>query len=653
MCRCRVPVQGYTGSHVLCCVHGRLRRYYRDNTECLACPSSVPLSLAFGSILVFGIAFCIAKYGRYFQGLGMPRIVVSCCMCVSFYVHRAVRRDGSLAREFACVCLVLLQGHWALVITSVSSFNFQWPTVLIEFMKYLRNTFSFMSLTLFRPECEIDVPYIYRWIIRILTPLLLIYIVWVVSALHSIVACYLFSRNKRYAKAPVNIAMCELGVCSNFVTHYLRDPATMEYRFVCEVCAISQKYRPVVYSSKSAPAAAEAAGGAGDAVVPATAPAADTRPVLETFPIPAGLSFGSMSTGQRIGVLMAVLKEDIANSRRAVLCLVMFFLLLLAAFGFAAVATLWYLGTGDITFSPYVVATVAFVVGLATALALLMGVGVSPSSTLASEIPFFGAGSGGRRICGTRWKAMPVLGGTIRWLRIIMLSVALAGVSVCLLPTVLVALLFACVWPLRYVLYLSINVVIMAAILVLLVVYKTALMVIGVCVRGVLYGVLLCVCGRALLEGGFESRPDKSPKVVLARLWHTSELLIREPTMWSGVLLRGNLFLWTLTRLLFCWTLRRPSRFHKLHVLARSIPCVLWRWLVGARPRGWGGVRCSSFTNVCASQWMASIFPCAGPFFSGPLISFTRSARPPPSASVVRMHAGSSPVSGSWSGLWC
>ena len=62
---------GYTGKKCGFCARG----FYRSNTVCLACPSSVPLSLAFGSILLFAISFSIAKYGRYFQGLGMPRIV--------------------------------------------------------------------------------------------------------------------------------------------------------------------------------------------------------------------------------------------------------------------------------------------------------------------------------------------------------------------------------------------------------------------------------------------------------------------------------------------------------------------------------------------------------------------------------------------------
>ncbi len=56
----------------------------------------------------------------------------------------------------------------------MASFDFRWPTILINFFNYLRNTFAFMSLTLFRPECEIDIPYIYRWIFRITMPLLLV-----------------------------------------------------------------------------------------------------------------------------------------------------------------------------------------------------------------------------------------------------------------------------------------------------------------------------------------------------------------------------------------------------------------------------------------------------------------------------------------------
>jgi hypothetical protein len=100
---------------------------------------------------------------------------------------------------------------------------------------------------------------------------------------------------------------------------------------------------------------------------------------------------------------------------------------------------------------------------------------------------------------------------------------------------------------------------------------QTAHAAIAVAKRGVLYGLMVCVCGTSMLNGLYVGRGEGSVKVVLARLWHVSELRTREPSMWSGVVVLGNRFLWTLTRLLLCWRLRRPQRFHKLHTLSRSL----------------------------------------------------------------------------------
>ena len=252
----------------------------------------------------------------------------------------------SLSR--GCLFSLSRQSHWALVVSAVSSFNFRWPDILIHFMNDLRTTFSFMSLTLFRPECELNVPYFYRWIVRIATPLILIYIVWVVSSLHNIVACYLFSRNKRYPRAPVNIAMCELGVCSELVSHYIRDPNTMEFRFMCDVCAISHKYRPAQYSSS-----VDAASSSTDASL--------DSPNLRAYPMPPGLTFGSMSGGQKVSMLVKLVIEDIRHSRRALVFAILQALLLAGAFVSASILTQRDIKTGYAQFSPYVVAVVSFV----------------------------------------------------------------------------------------------------------------------------------------------------------------------------------------------------------------------------------------------------------------------------------------------------
>ncbi len=163
--------------------------------------------------------------------------------------------------------------------------------MLVNFLNYLRTLFSFMSLTVFRPECEFSIPYIAQWTLRIAMPVALIYLVWVVSALHSIIASYAFSRNRRFPNASLNIAMCELGVCPSFVSHYLRDPVTMQFRFMCDVCAISHKYRPVLYTENV------------DAM---KMDAHVDPPSLRAFPLPPGLTFGTMSLSQTLRFVCAL-----------------------------------------------------------------------------------------------------------------------------------------------------------------------------------------------------------------------------------------------------------------------------------------------------------------------------------------------------------
>ena len=97
---------------------------------------------------------------------------------------------------------------------------------------------------------------------------------------------------------------------------------------------------------------------------------------------------------------------------------------------------------------------------------------------------------------------------------------------------------------------------------------------IAVAKRGILYGVMALVCDPAMLSGTFQGRGDGSVKVVLARVWHVSELRTREMSVWSGVVVLGTRFLWTLTRLLVCWRLRRPQRFKPLHLLSWSLTYV-------------------------------------------------------------------------------
>ena len=43
-----------------------------------------------------------------------------------------------------------------------------------------RNMFSFLNITLFRPECEVNISYRARWLLELGTPLVLIYIVIIV-----------------------------------------------------------------------------------------------------------------------------------------------------------------------------------------------------------------------------------------------------------------------------------------------------------------------------------------------------------------------------------------------------------------------------------------------------------------------------------------
>ena len=113
---------------------------------------------------------------------------------------------------------------------------------------FIRNTFSFLNITLFRPECEVNISYKATWLIKLGTPALLIYVVVIVWFVHR----YCFKKLLEESKTPqsrqhlsgifrtshsldsnrkIVVDMCAQGQCSNFGRYYLAK------KLYCTHCA--------------------------------------------------------------------------------------------------------------------------------------------------------------------------------------------------------------------------------------------------------------------------------------------------------------------------------------------------------------------------------------------------------------------------------
>jgi hypothetical protein len=79
------------------------------------------------------------------------------------------------------------------------SYHVSWRETLVACCLGVdRNIFSFLSFTLFRPECEVNMSYRARWVLKLSTPAALIYIIVIVWLVHrTVMVVILKAKGKR------------------------------------------------------------------------------------------------------------------------------------------------------------------------------------------------------------------------------------------------------------------------------------------------------------------------------------------------------------------------------------------------------------------------------------------------------------------------
>jgi hypothetical protein len=307
---------------------------------------------------------------------------------------------------------------------------------------------------------------------------------------------------------------------------------------------------------------------------------------VHAYPLHPSLTFGCQSSVQRLRTFVRLVREDLRHSRRATVCLYVF--AALAGLSIAGSAFGAYVLSAYVPLSPYLLFALLVMLALSVILSSVLTVGIRRDSFLARELTFFRDSHGGARIAGVRLKAIPVVAQTLRFLRILGVSVAASFAVVVLMPTVTVLFVLRALWPLRYLLFVAGNLLFMASIGALVIFYRILKNLFAVMYRGFVYGILRLVCEEGALESrGLMMDHDGAVPVTvaMARLWLVCEAGSRTYSVFHGLYVQSFVFLSILFRFAVLWPCQRPAgRFYPLRQLARNMTCgsrmCLWLWLV-------------------------------------------------------------------------
>lgn len=162
--------------------------FYKSAEYCMKCPEKSPVLLVLMILLLITFLIAFARYANKFKGLGSPRILMNYVAVTSAFMY----------------------------------FNIAWPDILKDFFRFLQ-MFA-INIDVVHPECEVEVSFYVSWMLTMMMPL---GIIWIMLQFYVIECIY------RWSKLRLVGQECGKPLCSKTARTVLFPCMHL----VCEGCA--------------------------------------------------------------------------------------------------------------------------------------------------------------------------------------------------------------------------------------------------------------------------------------------------------------------------------------------------------------------------------------------------------------------------------